>query len=268
MPKPDPSRAQSADDAPELGDLAIDFEGASRDLVEGLVAEGDDDEAENRRAASEQVDDDGIEADFSEENIHQLPKEQQVIARRLLKLERENELLRVQVAARNGTQASKPEPAPWKPPEINQVEGYEEFQRVEYGPRMNELYRQNHLLKQQVAELVREVKTSKREDDLGQFQRDHKDWQQYEQDMLSVADKLGGVPTTYDGLVELYQTVKERRENAKLKASIQAGRKAGSLPRSNGARTQMRDRLESGNGQQARDVVEAMKQAARQMKMR
>jgi hypothetical protein len=260
MPKPKASSPKPEAESLELGPLATtespSYEQLAQDLVEGLAHSVSDDDAEapTDRASVEATNGDGA-ADHSDE--------QREVLRRISMLERDNELLRAQLTG--SPSKAKPEPDPFKPPEIQTYEGYESFQEGEYNKRIANIYHELDRLQRQNAELVTELRSSRRETDFDSFKRDHQDWQDYEQDMLDIADRLGTLPKNYKGLTELYQTAKERREITKLRQAERASRNAGPVPRSNGSRTVLRDRMEAGSGKRALSIEESLRDAARQM---
>ena len=67
--------------------------------------------------------------------------------------------------------------------------------------------------------------------DVKLFQRDHKDWKDYQDDMVTVAEEEGIRVSDYDGLERLYNRIRDKRELLKLREEREAGKKAGPVHR-------------------------------------
>lgn len=252
---------------PGLEDVDRSQEERDQAFLDALAAEasnGAGDTSQNPDAQSSDTEDEELE--LSEENIHRLPKQQRALAREILKMRRENELLREQ--ARPGRQEPDETDDEWEPDEweIPDRPGFEELM-PDYRTRMNYLYREVQALKRENDRLSQLMVIDRSQDHLSRFKRDVKDWKQYEQAMLDHAERMGGFPSDYDGLLELYETVRDRAEVKRLRQDSAAQRRAGPSPRVGTTRTASRERLQSApaNGKPL-SIQEAIRQAARRMR--
>lgn len=224
-------------------------------------------ESDHTAAGDESPDDQHEDFVLSEETLSQLPPKERAIAAAALRAQRENAELRAALARRLDDdddyedEPEEPEVPEEDPLKDLPIEGYEKLAPV-LKEVLGGLIQENKKLHQRLDDMEEKGSKTARMNDFQTFKRLHPEWTKYDEQMATVARKLGVVPANLDQLEELLDLVKGKVERPSLQAEIERSRKQAPNPKLSTPTSALRGKMATGrNGGRPRNIREAFNES-------